>query len=305
MIMTLTLIQMTLIIACGAGWRIIKPAGLSAEQTRLVLTSVVYYVFLPALVLDVLWSAKLGVQSLEFSLLGVSGILLSLLVIWLLTYLFKLTKPQTGAILLATAFPNVTYLGLPVLEQAFGHWARSVAIQLDLFAAAPLVFTVGIMIARHYGEDKGEHKAILSFLNTPPFWAAFVAVILNLNQYTAPLWLDGVLQQLSSAVVPLMLFSLGLALSWEAIKLRNLPYIAPVIVIQLLFMPLLVMQIASYLTMSEDYKAAAVLDMAMPSMILGIVFCDRYKLDSGLYAMAVTLTTLCSMVTLPFWFSLL
>lgn len=303
--MTLTLIQMTLIIVCGAAWRIIKPAGLSAEQTRLVLTSVVYYVFLPALVLDVLWSAKLGVQSLEFSLLGLSGILLSLLLIWLLTHLFKLRRSQIGAILLATAFPNVTYLGLPVLEQAFGYWARSVAIQLDLFAAAPLVFTVGIMIARHYGEDSAEQKAMLSFLNTPPFWSAFVAVILNLNQYTAPLWLDGVLQQLSSAVVPLMLFSLGLALSWKTIKLKNLPYIVPVVVIQLLFMPLLVMQIASYLTMSEEYKAAAVLDMAMPSMILGIVFCDRYKLDSGLYAMAVTLTTLGSMLSLPFWFSIL
>jgi len=305
MIMTLTLIQMTLIIACGAAWRIIKPAGLDAEQTRRVLTSVVYYVFLPALVLDVLWSAKLGFQSLEFSLLGVSGILISLLLSWLVFRLFHLTRPQTGAMLLATAFPNVTYLGLPVLEQAFGHWARSVAIQLDLFAAAPLVFTVGIMIARYYGEDEGEHKAMWSFLNTPPFWAAFVAVIFNLNQQTAPLWLDGVLNQLSAAVVPLMLFSLGLALSWKTIRLHKLPYIVPVILIQLLFMPLLVMQIASYLTMSDAYKAAAVLDMAMPSMILGIVFCDRYKLDSSLYAMAVTLTTLCSMVTLPFWFSLL
>jgi len=303
--MTLTLIQMTLVIACGAGWRIIKPAGLAAEQTRLVLTTVVYYVFLPALVLDVLWSAKLGLQSIEFSLLGVSGILVSLLLIWLLTYFFKLTRPQKGAILLATAFPNVTYLGLPVLEQAFGHWARSVAIQLDLFAAAPLVFTVGILIARCYGEDKGDHRPMLSFLNTPPFWAAFVAVVLNLNQIPSPLWLDGVLNQLSAAVVPLMLFSLGLALSWKTIRLDNLPYIVPIVVIQLLFMPLLVMQIASYLTLSDEYKAAAVLDMAMPSMVLGIVFCDRYKLDSGLYAMAVTLTTLCSMLTLPIWFGLL
>ncbi len=55
--------------------------------------------------------------------------------------------------ILAAAFPNVTYLGLPVLEQTFGSWARSVVIQIDLFATAPLLFTVGIMIVRHYGED--------------------------------------------------------------------------------------------------------------------------------------------------------
>ena len=46
--MTLTLIQMTLIMALGAGWRIMSPAGQTAEQTRQVLTTGVYYIFLPA-----------------------------------------------------------------------------------------------------------------------------------------------------------------------------------------------------------------------------------------------------------------
>jgi len=303
--MTLTLIQMILIMACGAGWRVMSPAGLSVGQTRQVLTTVVYYLFLPALILDVLWKADIGLHSFEFSLLGVSGILLSLLIIWLIAHSLKFDRPQMGAVLLAASFPNVTYLGLPVLEQTFGSWARSVAIQIDLFAAAPLVFTVGIMISRYYGEDEGEHRSMLAFLNTPPFWVAFVAVILNLNHISAPLWLEGTLQKLSAAVVPLMLFSLGLALSWNAIRLKNVPYIIPVILIKLFLMPLIVLEMVTYLTMNEEFKAAAVIDMAMPSMVLGIVFCDRYKLDSSLYAMAVTVTTLFSILTLPFWYSIL
>ncbi len=303
--MILTLIQMTLVIACGATWRIISPEGLTAEQTRGVLTSVVYYVFLPALILEVLWKAALGAQSFAFSVLGVSSILVTLLVIWGVSKLLRFGPAQTGAILLATAFPNVTYLGLPVLEQVFGSWAKSVAIQLDLFAGSPLVFTVGIVIARYYGEDIGKHKPVLSFLNTPPFWAAFIAVILNLNHVAIPLWLGGVLNQLSAAVVPLMLFSLGLALSWRAIRIKNLPYILPVIVIKLGLMPWFAIEMVNYLDLTHQNKAAAVLDLAMPSMVLGIVFCDRYKLDSGLYAMAVSVTTLLSMLTLPFWYNAL
>ena len=303
--MTSTLIEMTLIMACGAGWRIFSPAELTAEQTRQVLTTVVYYIFLPALVLDVLWSADIGLHSLEITLLGVSGILLTLLIIWIVVRLLHIGRPQAGAILLATSFPNVTYLGLPVLEQIFGSWARSVAIHLGLFAAAPLVFTVGIMIARYYGEDEEAHSPMLSFLNTPPFLAAFIAVFLNLNHIAVPLWFDGVLKELSAAVVPLMLFSLGLALSWNTIRMKNVPYIIPVIVIKLLLMPLFAIEIVSYLTMGDGYKAAAVIEMAMPSMVLGIVLCDRYKLDSSLYAMAVTVTTLLSMLTLPFWYGIL
>ena len=49
--MNSTLLQMSVLMACGIGWKILKPANLGAEQTRLILTSVVYYLFLPAMVL--------------------------------------------------------------------------------------------------------------------------------------------------------------------------------------------------------------------------------------------------------------
>jgi predicted permease len=299
--MILTLIQMMLVMLCGVGWRIFSPTGLTADQIRPILTTVIYYVFLPALILDILWSANIGLGSFAYTVIGVSGILLTLFVIWLVVWLFKISRPKAGAILLATAFPNVTCMGLPILEQTFGSWARPVAIQLDLFAAAPLVFTLGIIIARYYGEDNGEKKAVLAFLNTPPFWAAFVAVMLNINHVAMPVWLGGVLDQLSAPVVPVMLFSLGLALSWHAVQWKNVPYIIPVIAIKLVVMPLIAVGVVGYLSMGNDYKSAAVIVMAMPSMLLGIVLCDRYQLDSSLYAMAVTITTLSSLFSVPFW----
>lgn len=302
--MNSTLIQMTLLIACGAGWRIIKPAGLLAEQVRPALTAVVYYLLLPAMVLEVLWSADIGVHSLQYTLLGTSSIVFAMVSIWLIGRVFKFEDKRLGAMILAAAFPNVTYLGLPVLEQTFGSWARSVAIQVDLFATAPMLFTIGIMVVRHYGEDHAEsQKSVLSFLNAPPFWAAAVAVGLNLNGVIAPAWLSGVLQKLSAAVVPLMLFSLGLALSWRAVTVRNIPYVTPVILIKMVLMPLFAVALISHLNMEESYRAPAVLEMAMPSMVLGIVFCDRYRLDSSLYAMVVTVTTALSLLSLPFWHS--
>jgi predicted permease len=304
--MNSTLIQMTLLIACGVVWRMLGPAGLTAEQTRLVLTTFVYYLLLPAMVIDVLWTADIGLQSFQYTILGVGCIVFGMLCIWMIGTLFKFEDKRLGAMILASAFPNVTYLGLPVLEQTFGNWARSVVIQMDLFATSPFLFTIGIMVVRYYGEDTTEKpKSTLSFLNAPPFWAAALAVILNLNGLIAPPWLAGVLQKLSAAVVPLMLFSLGLALNWNALTGRNIPYVIPVILIKMLLMPLFAIALVSYLPMEGKYKAAAVLDMAMPSMVLGVVFCDRYRLDSALYAMAVTVTTALSLITLPFWHGVL
>ncbi|MDD2738316.1 MAG: AEC family transporter [Methylomonas lenta] len=304
--MNTTLIQMSVLMLCGAGWRLFSLQGLSADQTRMALTSVVYYFFLPAMVLEVLWKADIGWQSLKYSALGCSTILLGIIFTWLLTNLFKFKNAQTGAVILAAAYPNVTYLGLPVLEQAFGPWARSVVIQIDLFAAAPLVFTVGIALARYYGANMEEKsKSLIGFFNAPPFWAALLAVVLNLNHIQAPIWLEGLLQKLSAAVAPLMIFSLGLALSWRAIHLRNLPYILPVVIIKLLLLPWAAMHIADLAHLRGQFKAAAVLDLAMPSMVLGVVLCDRYRLDSALYAAAVTITTGLSLLSLPFWFGVL
>lgn len=304
--MNTTLIQMTVLMLCGAGWSVLCPNRLSADQTRLVLTSVVYYFLLPAMVVEVLWKADIGWQSLKFSALGMSAVLLMLLLAWLASRLFHFNQPQTGALLLAAAFPNVTYLGLPVLEQTFGGWARSVVIQMDLFSVAPLVYTLGIMLARHYGKDDGgKRQSPLAFFNAPPFWAAFVAVVLNLNQLQGPPWLMGLLEKLSGAVAPLMIFSLGLALSWRALNWRNLPAMLPLVAIKMFLLPLAALAIADGLQMQNPVKAAAVMDLAMPSMVVGIVLCDRYRLDSSLYAMAVTVTTGLSLFTLPFWYGVL
>jgi hypothetical protein len=280
-----TLIQMALLMFSGACWGIINPNKLSAQQTRLVLTSTVYYFFLPAMVLDVLWQAEIGKQSLQYSLMGCSSMLLSILVSWLVTKLLRFSPAKSGAVILAASFANVTYLGLPVLEQTYGSFARSVVIQMDLFATAPLVYTVGIIISRHYGSDDNGKRpqsvlAYLAFFNAPPFWAAALAIFLNLNHITAPEWFSGFLHTGSTAVPPLMIFSMGLALNWRALLLRNLPYVTPILLIKLLFCPAVAWALAPYL------------------------FCDRYHLDSSLYATAVTISTLLSLFTLPFWYQL-
>jgi predicted permease len=297
---------MTLLMACGVGWRVLTPEGLSAEQIRQVLTTLVYYLLLPAMVLDVLWTADIGLHSFHYTLLGVGCVIFALICTWVIGKCSKFSNKRLGTMFLAAAFPNVTYLGLPVLEQMFGNLARSVVIQIDLFATAPVLFTLGIMIVRYYGEESAEKsRPVFSYLNTPPFWAAAIAVMLNVNEVIAPEWFSGVLHKLSAAVVPLMLISLGSALSWKAVTLRNMPYVIPIILVKMVLMPLFAIFLIGYLPIEGGYRAAAVLDLSMPSMILGIVFCDRYQLDSSLYAMTVTVTTALSLITLPFWYGVL
>jgi hypothetical protein len=132
-----------------------------------------------------------------------------------------------------------------------------------------------------------------------------IALSFNFNHIAMPEGVNAILSTLSAAVVPLMLLSLGMGLQWQSIHWRNIPKVLPVIVIKLVLMPLFALLVAWQLGMRGDFLTASILEMAMPSMMFGIVLCDRYRLDSGLYAMTVTLSTLLSLLTIPLWYQYL
>ena len=294
--------QMGGLILCGMGWRQLRPAGLEPVHTRKVLTSLVYYLLLPALVLSVLWRAELGTTTLLISLAGVFTVVSGLLLSTLSCRICTSPPAVSGAVILATAFPNVTYLGLPVLEKTFGPWARSVAIQYDLFACTPLLFTLGVLVAARYGTaGAGAAGMMRELLHIPALWAAVAAVALNLLDVKLPSLLDGFLNLLERGVVPLMLFSLGLSLEWNHDQWRKLPTLVPIVVLRLVLVPAAAMLFTSAIGLAGEWRTAVVMEAAMPSMVLGIVFCDRYNLDVGLYATAVTLTTALSLLSLPMW----
>jgi predicted permease len=297
------LVQMAGLILCGIGWRWLQPAGLEPVQTRKVLTSLVYYLLLPALVLSVLWQAELGNTTLFIALSGVFAVVVGWLSSSLICRVCHTRPAVAGAVILAAAFPNVTYLGLPVLEATFGPWARSVAIQMDLFACTPLLFTLGVLIAARYGTAApGAHSMVGELLRIPALWAAFMAVMLNLLDVEMHGVLAGLLGMLERGVVPLMLFSLGLSLQWNREQWHKLPTVVPVVALRLLLVPALVAVFATAIGLSGELHAAVVMEAAMPSMVLGLVFCDRYDLDVSLYATMVTVTTVLSLLTLPLWY---
>ena len=298
--MFVVLIQMFLLILCGAVWRWVRPAGLDGDQTRRVLTAVVYYLFLPALILKLMSHSPLDGESLRISLFGVAVMGCGALLSTVYLYWRRLPSRQAGAMWLAVSFPNVTFLGLPVLLEIFGDWAALLVIQLDLFAFTPLVLTVGVLVARAYG-GAGKGNQIAAFLRVPPLWAAVVAIGLNVSGWHWPLWATDFLNLLAKGVTPLMLLSLGLALDWRALGWRLWPQVFPVVLFKLVLMPLFGWWLASWLGFSGDKLSALVLEAGMPSMLFGVVLCDRYGLDSRLYAVLVTVTTLLSIVTLPVW----
>ncbi len=300
-----TVLQMMALVALGAFWRWRQPGRIPVGPLRSAITELVYHLLLPALVLRVLWQADLGLESLRISAVAAGGILVAMGAALAICRRCGIGGPLAGAAILAAAFGNFTYMGLPVLIAVFGDWAAGVAIQYDLFASTPLLFTLGILLAARFGEVDEPIHPLRRLAAIPPLWAALLAVALNLAGVPLPDGLAQVLTYLGSGVVPLMLLAVGMNLEWRGLGTGSRGPLLMVLAVKLALMPVAVWWLSGALGFAGDMRLALVLEAAMPSMVLGVVICEHFRLDTAFYAAAVTVSTVLALVTLPLWYLLL
>lgn len=303
--MLTVMVQMALLIGVGMLWQRMAPKHITTVAHRRALTDLVFFILLPALVLNVLWEAPFDANSLNISFTALATLAVSMILMWVCLGLMHLPRAQQGALLLAATFPNATYLGLPVTAQVLGDWTQVVVLKFDLLACTPVLLTLGILIAHRFGETQEKIHPLQELLRVPPIWALAFATVLNVTHTPQPELVAHALQILSGGVVPLMLIALGMSIRWDSLQSRFIPLLLPVCVITLLIAPLAALGVGSGLGLEESTLTAVVLLAAMPTMIFGIVVCERYQLDGALYASAVFITTLLSMVTLTVWFNYL
>jgi len=192
-----------------------------------------------------------------------------------------------------------------IQHRCVGDWTQAIVLKYDLFACTPLVLTVGVLIAHHFGDNQSEVHPFRALLKVPPLWALGLAVILNLTNIPQSDAVHHALNILGGGVVPLMLIALGMSIRWDTFQANYLPMLLPVCLVALVIAPIVAYSVATALNVPTDAFTVSVILAAMPTMIFGIVLCERFKLDSGLYATAVFLTTLLSIGSLTVWFSCL
>ena len=299
------LIRMAGLIALGVAWRWLRPGGLDGDTLRTAASTLVYYLLLPAVVVQILWATPLGLDSLRVAVTSAAVVAVGWGLGLITAHGLRLSRARTGALLLAAAFPNATYLGLPALDAVLGPVGRSIAVQFDYFACTPILLTFGVVMAQRYGAGGERLAPWVRLARVPAFWAALTGVALHTIGVPLPRVLDGLLGTLGAAVVPLMLLGLGMSLSWRTLDGRAALAVLPVLAIQLLLLPLFALGLGRALGLDGVYLIGTVLEAAMPSMVLGIVLCDRYGLDTRLYSFAVTSSTVLSLATLPLWLWLL
>ncbi len=295
-------ITLFLLLAAGVLFRFI-PGVPPPETMRRVIGAMVLNVFLPALTFNVLSRAPVSMDLVAIPAIAMVTALGSFAIAWVVYargLRSKLQPPAIGALLLASTFCNATYLGLPVVTSVVGLDYARVAILFDLLGMSIILFTVGTVICVEYGTRGERHtlaEGIKQVATLPPFIAAVIGLAVNMAGIAIPEFVMDFTRVAGQVVAPVMLFSIGLAL--KVPKLSTLPLLSPSLLIKLVVAPAIGYLLIGLLISDAPTARATLLEAAMPTMVLTIVFAERYGLDEELLAQAILFSTVVSMVTLP------
>lgn len=300
-------------IALGLGWRFAKPEGISADALQKQIVALILWVLLPLVVFLSIHDLPLNKAALQILLYVLGTTLIALAVAWFWLSKTALHAKVKGAYLIAAVFGNVLFIGMPLSKLMFADWTMRVAIEYMLVANVLLLFSAGTIMAKSFS-DTGKTTLLKTatavmkdykvWLKEPLLWAALLGLILNLASVALPAWVKPIESMLYAALLPLLLLAVGLSLKWDKNWNSQLQGVIPVVVIQLVLVPLLLWgMVKLFGSAGTSTTRALLLDGMLPASLFGFVICARQKLDSHAYALAYTATSLLALITVPVLYS--
>jgi hypothetical protein len=301
--------------ALGIGWRLLAPQGISAGSLQRQLMALAHVVILPIAIFFIMSRLPMNAAAMRILWYVLATTAIALAVAWFWLQNSKLPPKTKGALLIAAGFGNVLFLGLPLNKVLVGDWSMRVAMEYGLVANVLLLFTAGAILSRSFSEPgkakfKGPINEVLKdrnvWLREPLVWAALAGLVVNLGGMKLPSWFGTIEVAIYGFLIPLLLLSTALAVSWTNAWKAQLVNVLPVAGIQLILVPLVMWgMISMFGSVGAKTMQALLLDSMMPATLLGFLVCDRYKLDTGAYGLAFSLTTVLAIITVPIWFNLL
>lgn len=300
--MSLVFLQLALIVVAGILYRRI-PNSLPPQEIRRVISSIVLNVFIPFLTFGVIATAPMGMDLLTVPLISITTALLGLGLGWLVYARLlrgRLSSGAAGSLILAATWCNAMYMGLPITTAVVGEHVSRVPILYDYLGMTPLLFTLGALIGSRFGAGQVQTsivKGLTDVFTMPPAITIAAALVVNALDVPIPEWVTSACLSAGKAIAPLMLFSIGLALrlpSW-----RSIPILLPSVAVRVIIVPAMVLPLTGLIIHDADVRLATMLETAMPTMMLTMVFAEKYGLDESVLAQAILLSTLVSALTLP------
>lgn len=259
------------------------------------LTRVAYYVFVPAFIFQAI--SRSGIPLSEAAkMLGfiLSVHALAILIAGGAARMLGRSREMIAAYVMIAAFGNVGNYGLAMVKFRLGE--ESIAPATIYFVVITITAFV-VCVSAAGGAHGGSRGALSGLLKTPALWAVVPALLVSGYDVVVPLLLSRMVGLLADAMIPVMLFALGLQLlEQNKVTLSADVFLASSM--RLIVAPVLAILIATPLGFGYIEYASGVLQAGMPTAVLVAIISKENNIVPDFVTTVVLVSTLASVVTL-------
>ncbi len=270
-------------------------AGPRLKLEARTLSRTAYYILIPSFVFNILSTVDITVamagQMIIYTTL--THILVAAAA-FIIARLLNRTREMTAAFVMIATFGNVGNLGLSLINFRFGQDAQ---ISATIYFVSILVIAFVICVGAASWTRGSGLGAVLSVFKTPALLAMLPAMFFYGTDFEPPLFLSRITGLLGSAMIPVMLITLGVQLS----QLNKFKFSIDVVItsfIRLIGAPLIAIALTFFFTLSGMEISVGILQAGMPVAVLASIIAIEYDIIPEFVTTVVLFSTLVSLITL-------
>jgi predicted permease len=257
-----------------------------------LMVDLIVYIAGPCLIFSSVSRSDINLTDFFTIALAAAGVILILA--FLVFIILKLTKSKRIGLYLPMSIGNSGYLGYPVALFAFGIAGLSRAVVYDMTNSL-ILYSLGIYIIHHKNEIKEMFKI-------PLLYAVVIGLFFGILKIPVPSLIFKPIEMIGMSTIPLALLVLGYKLTAIKIDSARIAFFASLFrIIGGFLVAFLIIKVFS---ISGLVKNIVLIQAAMPSAVMTMILCQKYRRDASLVASIVLITTLLGIVTIPLvlWF---
>lgn len=229
------------------------------------------------------------------------------------TKVFKKTPQDAAVLTLTVALPNYAALGLPILGSVLGESsATSLSVAVAIACGSVLMTPFCLLIlerekARESGAIQGSTLTMLPVLmwrsvKKPIVWGPLLGVVLSAVGIHMPEMVLPSIKPLGLSATASALFLTGLILSARQLKINTCVVLSSVT--KLLIQPFIAWGIVLAMGLHGDVAVTAILMIALSAGFFGIVFGNRFGVQSPDAEATLLISSVLCILTLPLFITL-
>jgi len=288
---------------------ILQRLKLIGENWSQVLNEFALKIGLPILIFSAL--SKVSLSFSDQSELIVSNslfVLGSLLLAYVVGKLLRLKKQMFLSLFACFVFGNIAYLGIPVLTQIKGDKILT-TVSLIIAVYFFWIFTVGIGYMDYATMRNKRHVAkdmVMNLVKNPLLIAIFLGIVVGSLHIVLPAILVKSMDMVTASVTPTVLVVIGLFIGKSTLgKWADWLPVFSFTLLTLVILPAIFYFSVKLLGYAPSKFSVSIIEAAMPLAITPFALADKYSLNKDFIARSIVLSTVLSIISLPFWISML